>query len=731
MIKQGDISKLKASWTKYDCVQFIEIIGNNELSLYLKGEKGIDTPVLKHYLGINSLQDTIPEFWHELQKFPQQKKLFALIAGIFTHHLNIKWFANDFSSGNMNGEFKIIEKDKHFTNLRSALVVSGAAKNSFRRKDTVPYDLSVLYQEGDLGTYFKSLILQRLNSVGYSVDDDKELLQVCYDLNFHKAISLNKDQFKRWIDGKPVSQIKTFSYDLKSLAPGGKIPALKVNQWLTLWDDIDFTQPMRKKPEANYYIFSMDIRLLKRLSDVHRRKSNSKKSENTFIQRGHDEKRSQEINKFVEGGFPWSTLSEKDKQLPENHTLKMPGILPTAIVANILGKDEKRGNAQINIADLITIEDDGTLIPKLVLPDSIFDEKWDPELKPLEIIDGQHRLMAFDEAAELSGNYEVPVVAYFNLDRAWQAYLFYVINIKPKKINTSLGYDLYPLLRSQDWLENSKDGLTVYRETRAQELVEALWLYEQSPWFNKINMLGVNEGGSISQAAFIRALTSSYLKKTIRKNTSGLFADVLPGKNFEEIRWVRAQQAAFLILLWEQIALKASSSENTWAVKLREEKKQLILFDSTDKKFSGVSINDSFLSKNSMLSHDQGVSGVSAFSNDFFFIAANYFNDFDFNEIEWKDDIDERQIETDSIDIAFSQFRNSKLYQLIILFAEELMKMDWRSYSATFDSGDSNQDRQKKYRGSGGYSEVYKDLLQIFIQSDNEIIKKYSLELSK
>ncbi|WP_296143096.1 DGQHR domain-containing protein [uncultured Flavobacterium sp.] len=732
MIKLGDITKLKASWTKYDCVNFIEIIGNNELASYINGSKGIDTPVLKHYLGINSVDDHIPDFWNNIQKFPQQKKMFALVAGIFTHHLNIKWFAENFSEQNMGGQFKILEKDKHFTNLRSALVISGAAKNSYRRKETVPYDFSLLFEEGEIGLFFKSLVIQRLFSVGYNFETDKDLFEICYDLNFHKAISLNKEQFRRWLDGKSVSQIKIFKYDLKKLAPDGKIQTLKVNQWLSQWDDIDFTQPMRKKPQSNYFIFSMDIRLLKRLSDVHRRKSNVKKVEDTFIQRGHDAKRSLEINKFVEGGFPWSTLSDKDKLAPENQTLKMPGILPTAIVANILGKGERRGKAEINLADLITIEDEGSQIPKLVLPQSVFDEKWDPELKPLEIIDGQHRLMAFDEAAELTGNYEVPVVAYFNLDRAWQAYLFYVINIKPKKINTSLGYDLYPLLRSQDWLENSKDGLTVYRETRAQELVEALWLYEQSPWFNKINMLGVNEGGTISQAAFIRALTNSYLKKTIRKNTSGLFADILPGKNFEEIRWVRAQQAAFLILLWEQIALKASSSENGWAKKLREEKKQLILFDSFDKKFSVVSINDSFLSKNSMLSHDQGVSGISSFSNDFFFVAANYFNDFDFNEIEWSDDIDERQIEIDSIDIAINQFRNAKLYQLIIVFSEELMKLDWRSYSAPFEPTENDQqERQKKYRGSGGYSEVYKDLLNIFINSDNSTLKAYALELSK
>ena len=86
------------------------------------------------------------------------------------------------------------------------------------------------------------------------------------------------------------------------------------------------------------------------------------------------------------------------------------------------------------------------------------------------MIDGQHRLWAF-EGEELAGDYELPVIAFVGLDLSWQAYLFYTINIKPKKINTSLAFDLYPLLRTEEWL-NKFEGPAIYRETRAQELVE-------------------------------------------------------------------------------------------------------------------------------------------------------------------------------------------------------------------------------------------------------------------
>lgn len=731
MSQTGNITKLKTSWTKYDCVKVIEIIGNNELDLYLKKVEGIDPPVLKAYLGINSFEDTIPEYWSKIQAYPGQKRLFTLAAGIFTHHENITMFSESFATGNMVGTFHMEAGSKHMTNLRSALVVSGAAKNSFRRKEEVPYDLSGLYEEQEVGALFKKLLEDRLISVGYDSDYlSSNFLNVCIELNFHAALSLSKDQFERWIEGKTISQVVEFNTELGNLLPDKKIPVFKVKQWLTNWDDIDFTQPMRRKPEPYFFIFNIDIRLLKRLSDVHRRKANTRRADDASTQRGLEEKRSMEIKKFVQGGFPWSTLNDNARGSAENKHLQMPGILPTAIVANILGQGEHRGNNEIRIGDLIKIENADSPIPSLVIPDSVFENDWEPHLKPIEIIDGQHRLMAFDETEVIDGNYEVPVVAYFNLDRAWQAYLFYVINIKPKKINTSLGYDLYPLLRTQNWLENSKDGLAVYRETRAQELVEALWMYDQSPWHNRINMLGTSDGNNMSQAAFIRALSDTYLKISTRRRVSGLFTDILPDKNGEEIRWVRAQQAAFLILLWEHIALQASSCTNEWALALQQENKESIYYDSENARESNLKINDAFLSKNAMISRDQGVTGISMFTNDLFFVAANQFDDYDFNEVDWDGDIDERQIEINSIDKAINQFKNTELNSLIKDVAKELMNFDWRMPTAIFED-ETQQDLQKKYKGTGGYREVWKDILKVFKASENETLKKYALKLEE
>ncbi|MDR6809750.1 DGQHR domain-containing protein [Dyadobacter sp. BE34] len=725
-MSKPDITKLKTSWTKFDTVRFITIVGNDELDLYLHDEQPIDHAILKAYLGVDKLSDPIPKYWKDvITNYSQLRKMFTLLAGIFTHHENIEKFAHTYSTKNMGGTFVLTDGSKHQTNMRSALVEGGAALTSYRRKHEVPFDFSKIFAQEEIGKNFKELIAERLRRIGY---DEKEVqidtVNLAIANDFHLALGLTKPQFKTWLEGKSVSQIKEFHYDLNLLKDEYQSnTCFRVNQWLSNWDSIDYSLPMRSKPDNHFYMFKMDIRLLKRISDVHRRSTNKPRANEVNIQRNLKEDRSIEIQQYVQQGFPLSTLSEKDRLNPENDILRMPGILPTAILVNILGAGQKRGNSTINSDDLAIIDETGT-DAKIILPEGAFSDTWNPELKPFEVIDGQHRLWAFDETEQINGNYEVPVVAYYNLDRAWQAYLFYVINIKPKKINTSLGYDLYPLLRTQEWLENSRDGLKVYRETRSQELVEALWSYPESPWHHRISMLG-EESNNISQHAFIRALTDSYFKKS-RKGISGLFSDVLRSKN-EELRWVRPQQAAFLILLWDAIsqALKndAPSTDGVeWIEMVRAEKTSP---SSIEKE---LQLDRAFTSKSSNLSRDQGVTGLMMFSNDFFYIVANEPN-IDLNSLAWDNEIDERQIEAASIDIAINNFRSHPIYSYIQSFAEQVLKFDWRTSTANFLDPEKAE-YQKKYRGSGGYREIWNDLLKVFLESDNKRIKSIAKQLA-
>ncbi len=190
-------------------------------------------------------------------------------------------------------------------------------------------------------------------------------------------------------------------------------------------------------------------------------------------------------------------------------------------------------------------------------------------LPPFEVIDGQHRLWAFDADDKVTADFQLPVVAFHGLDISWQAYLFYTINIKPKRINPSLAFDLYPLLRAEDWLERAEEHV-VYRETRSQELTEALWSYPESPWYDRINMLGERGIKTVTQNAWIRALTATFVKpwESRAGRAGGLFGERFGDKD-EVLRWSRAQQAAFLIFSWSALREAINDSYADWVSALR------------------------------------------------------------------------------------------------------------------------------------------------------------------
>lgn len=196
-----NIKNLKTSWTKYDIVQVMDVIYDKKtLNKYVNKEANINEPILKSFLGIESLDESIPDYWTDIQKFPQEKKLFALFAIIFTHHEVVEVFAEKYSSGDMTGVF-LLEKGKLFTNIRSALIESGAAAPFLRREKKVPYDFSPIFQNLEVGKLFKKLLSDRLKKLTNKDLTEKEFYQVCYRYNFHKAISISENRFKLWLEG--------------------------------------------------------------------------------------------------------------------------------------------------------------------------------------------------------------------------------------------------------------------------------------------------------------------------------------------------------------------------------------------------------------------------------------------------------------------------------------------------------------------------------------------------
>src|ERR1022692_2598426 len=482
------------------------------------------------------------------------------------------------------------------------------------------------------------------------------------------------------------------------------VHALKVHQWLPEWDDIQFDiRAHRQRPPATFYLLAMPASELRALSGIFRRsaQSGTARSLDLGIQRRHDSDRSAEIHQFVTHGFPWSALSGRSRASGKYDDLKKPGWLPTAIVFNILKRDDTRNGHSVQSADVLEVMEEKGDLASLLLPSGFDERTWQPSaVAPIEVIDGQHRLWAFEDR-DFAPGFSLPVVAFHGLDISWQAYLFYTINIKPKRINTSLAFDLYPLLRTEDWLERF-EGHPIYRETRAQEVTEALWSYPESPWHDRIDMLGSMGGRYVTQAAWIRSLLATFVKSfdSPRTPVGGLFGAPM-GADRPVLGWSRAQQSALIIYIWQAFEVAVGASKAEWARELRslsvEQPSDVGLPNDVDPAFS---------SRYSLIDTDQGVRGVLALFNDILYVRADWLR---IEDIE-SDEVGEGTSEM-AISDALSAFRDApRLSTFIEETSMRLAEYDWRLYSTP---GLTSSERQAKarFRGGTGYRELRSDLL--------------------
>lgn len=500
------------------------------------------------------------------------------------------------------------------------------------------------------------------------------------------------------------------------------------------WEKVNFSpEEGQAKPEKKHFlIFSLKAHDLKALTGVYRRstKGGTARALDPNVQRGHEEERSKTIRDFVRVGFPWCEMSLAQRDANETGDLLKPGWLPTAILVNILPPNSIRNGVRIPNEDLIEVEDSNDIV-KLHLPTTFRrDSSWKPsKVFPLEVIDGQHRLWAFDDSAKYE-NFELPVVACYGFDRGWQAYLFWSVNITPKKINRSLAFDLYPLLRQQTWLEKYS-GHQIYRETRCQELVEALWSHPKSPWFQRINMLGETKenrdykGPSATQAAWVRSLSNTFVKKW--EGTSlrlgGLFGPP-PSAHESVLPWNRPMQAAFLIYSGNSLKVAIRKSSAKWAKYLREVDGE-DLFPGDDPAFYGPY---------SLISTDQGIRGFLFVINDLLCIESDQL---ELSSWRWDDILgkvsskekDAPATDEELVTAAIKSFGNCEAARFVNEITDGLSSYDWRT-SSTPKLDDETRLKQAVFRGSSGYREMRRQLLH-HLSACNGAVKKAATSVIK
>ena len=488
-----------------------------------------------------------------------------------------------------------------------------------------------------------------------------------------------------------------------------RIPAIKVNQWLPEWDEFLYSEDdNQRKPEPHFYVSSIPASILRKLSNIPRRgdgtftghqQASGPRTADKGIQRGFEQGRSMQIKGFLEGGYPWATLRQSHRERFAD--LKKPGWLPTAIVLNVLKQSSSRDNTNPDPGDLVRIEETGPKTADLVLPADVGSPEWRLKglVRPLDVLDGQHRLLAFQDGSDTADEFELPVVLFEDLDLSWQAYLFWTINISPKRIDRSLAFDLYPLLRTEQWLE-PVSGPLAYRETRAQELTEALWSNPRSPWFQRIGMLG-REGGKVSQAAFVRSLTLSFIRPSDPRagRPGGLYGSPVGEAGPRLLPWGRSQQAAYLIFLWSEIARAVAETDAEWANDLRRRAhggQSSMLIDD----------NAAFAGEYSLLATDQGVRGFLQVTNDISFDLAN--------QIEiasWLPSADSPATMVDEVDQAISQLlEDRRSSDFARNLCSSMATFDWRT-QGTPELPPDVRDRQALFRSGTGYREVRRHVL--------------------
>ena len=492
------------------------------------------------------------------------------------------------------------------------------------------------------------------------------------------------------------------------------IPALWVGQWLSDWETIKWNpDDHQAEPPQGFYQFSISARDLRALSGVYRRTRDRASAANDLgIQRRLEMTRSREIGRFVRFGYPWSKLTEAQRRSGSHRELQKPGWLPTAIVVNILTTNQRRESMAVHATDLVGVVENRAdpRLADVLLPVG-FDGDWRPAgIPPVEVIDGQHRLSAFNGEA-VPPDFPVPVVAFHGLDISWQAYLFYTINIKPKRINPSLAFDLYPLLRTEQWLEQA-EGHRVYRDTRAQELTDTLWAHPQSPWRRRINMLAEPgfTGLQVSQAAWIRSLISSFIKhwEGPGVKVGGLFG-MRVGEQQNVLPWSRQQQAAFLIAVGQAIRHAVTSCRSPWAQALRKDE-------------TGDGNDDmAFFGPNNLLNQDQGVRVLLQTLNDLHFVSVD---DLALFELRFEDGVDLSADLSDESAIAgaLESLRQQPWYRdFITPLALSLASYDWRSSKAPGLSRDE-QTLKASFRGSAGYRDFREHLLRHLVDTGPALV---------
>jgi DGQHR domain-containing protein len=492
--------------------------------------------------------------------------------------------------------------------------------------------------------------------------------------------------------------------------------------------DIDSTK--EGAPPKEFFLASMPLKDLRALAGVSTRQLEERRKANpkAGYQRAHEPERTEKNARYVSYGYPLS--SQKSLDPTTNTHFIHPGWLPTAILVNLIapGEFRRRHGKDFAVTPAMAVsfkEDHGHYSLDYPDPATFSGDEWNNALQPIEVIDGQHRLYAVDHIEDLLGEYEVPVVIFNGLSQALQAYLFWVINVEPKKINPSLAFDLYPELRRQSWLEQG-EGVKVYQEHRAQELTEILWRHFESPWRDRIELHGSRVDGHVSNAAFIRSLMASFVRRWRKDDDKigGLFGSILNSANDGHERvlpWKRTQQAAFLIYVWKKLYEILRHSKAPWAISCRNT-------NCNKERSNPHNLDLAFAGPYTLLATDQGARAILVILNAMFFVRYAELGLEDWESPFPTDVIDDEDVSQALGDLS----QRPRIGEFVEGIAAALFysEFDWRtSSSPDLDKDPEAKQLQSAFRGSSGYTILQQRALELLEKASMQDVSDAAREV--
>ena len=195
----------------------------------------------------------------------------------------------------------------------------------------------------------------------------------------------------------------------------------------------------------------------------------------------------------------------------------------------------------------------------------------------------------------------------------------------------------------------------------------------------------------VRQAAWIRSLMATYVKSPRGTSVGGLFGE-RPGK--EVLQWNGAQQAAFLIYVGQTTRDAVAECDYRWAEILRDD-------DDGDPSLGDAA----FYGAQSLLNTDQGIRGLLAITNDLCYVRS-----MKLGLDEWFTSESSGASDQSSVDVVLASMDELPIADFLTSLSAELTSFDWRTSSAPCLT-DEERTRKSAFRGSGGYRELRRQLL--------------------